>query len=52
MTMYNLLKYSNNSFIKSGSLENCYREVNDDQNENDHANNRINNNKVITSKSF
>ena len=53
MLMYNLLEYSDNYSITSESLWNYYRdEVNDDEKENDNANNRINNNKVITSKSF
>ena len=39
--------------MTSGSLWNFYRnEINDDENENDSAYNRINNNKTITSKSF
>ena len=39
--------------MTSKRLWNYYRdEVNDDENENDNANSRINNNKVITSKSF
>ena len=39
--------------MTSGTLWNYYRdEVNHDENENDNANNRINNNKAITSKSF
>ena len=53
MPMYNLLKYSDNYSMTSGSLWNYYRdEVNDDVNENNVANNMINNNKTITSKSF
>ena len=53
MPMYNLLEYSDNYSMTSGSLWNYYRdEVNDDENENDNANSRINNNKTITSKSF
>ena len=51
MLLYNLLKYSNNFSIISGSLWNYYRdEINDDPNKN--VNNRINNNKSMTSKSF
>ena len=39
--------------MTSGSLWNYYRdELNHDANENDNANNKINNNKTITSKSF
>ena len=53
MPIYNLLERSGISFMTSGSLGNYYRdEVNNDQNENDNANDRINNKKVITSKSF
>ena len=53
MPMYNLLERSDISFTTSGSLRNyCRDEVNNDQNENDNANDRINNKKVITSKSF
>ena len=51
MSMYNLLKYSGNYFMTSGSLWNYYRdEGNDDANEqnNDY---RINNEKTTTSKS-
>ena len=53
MPMYNLLEYSDNYSMTSGSLWNyCYRdEINDDSNENAN-NNRINNNKTITNKSF
>ena len=52
--MYNLLKYSDNYSMTSESLWNYYRDVvNDDENENDNANNnRINNNKIITSQFF
>ena len=50
MPMYNL-EYSNNYSMKSGSLWIYYRdEINYDANEN--VNNRISNNKAITSKSF
>ena len=53
MPMYNSLEYSHNYSMTSGSLWNYYiDEVNDDENEHDNANNRINNNKTITSKSF
>ena len=53
MPIYNLLQYSHNYSMASGSLWNYYRdEVNDDVNENNAANNRINNNKTITGKSF
>ena len=53
MPKYSLLEYSNNYVMTSESLWNYYRdEVNADANENDNANNKINNNKTITSKSF
>ena len=53
MPMCNLLEYSDNYFLTSESLWNYYRhEVIDDANENDDANNRINNNKTLASKSF
>ena len=53
MSMYNLLEYSDNYSMKSGSLWNFYRdEVNGDANENNAANNRISNIKMIASKSF
>ena len=54
MPMYNLLEYSGNYSMTSGSLWNYYRdEINDSANENNCANNyRINNNKTATSKSF
>ena len=48
--MYNLLEYSDNYCMTSGSLWNYYR--GDDENESNPAKNRINNNKRITSKSF
>ena len=52
MPMYNLLEYSDYS-MASGSLWNYYRDkINDDANENDAANDRIKNNKTITSKYF
>ena len=42
MPMYNLLEYSDNYAMTSGSLWNYYRdEINDDANENNAANNRI-----------
>ena len=48
MQMYNLLEHSDNYSVTSGSLWNYYRdEVNDDA-----ANNKLNNNKKIRSKSF
>ena len=51
MSMYNLLEYSDNYSMTSGSLWTYYRdEINGDANEN--VNNRINNNKTTTSKSF
>ena len=50
MPMYNLLEYSDNYSMASGSLWNYYRdEINDDANEN--VNNRINN-KTKASKYF
>ena len=50
--MYNLLEYSDNYSMTTGSLWNYYKnEVNDSANENEN-NFRINNNKTITSKSF
>ena len=53
MPMYNLLEYSDNCSMTSGSLWNSYRDcISDDANENNAANNRINSNKTITSKSF
>ena len=51
--MYNLLEYSDNYSMTSGSMWNYYRhEVNDSANETDAANNNIINNKTITSKSI
>ena len=51
MPMYNLLEYSGNYSMTSGSLWNYCRDgINDDANE--IVNNRINNNKTIASKSF
>ena len=53
MPMYNLLGYSENCSVTSGSCWNCYRdEINDDKNETNWLRNRINNNKAIRSKSF
>ena len=53
MPMYNLFVYSDNYSMTSRSLQNYYREeINDYENENDNANNRINNKKTIISKSF
>ena len=53
MAMYNLLEYSDNYSMTSGSFWNYYRgEVNDDEYENNNANDRINNNETIASKSF
>ena len=53
MPMYNLLKYSDNYSMTSGSLWNCYRDgINDDENENDANKNMVNHNKTTTSKSF
>ena len=51
MPMYNLLEYSDNYSMTSGSLWNYYRDdVNDDANENNVARNKISNNKSIISK--
>ena len=48
-----MLEYSDNYSMTSASLWNYYTdEINDDANESNTANNRINNNKTITSKSF
>ena len=48
-----LLEYSDIYSTTSGSLRNFYRdEMNDDENENYNANNMINKNKTIASKSF
>ena len=53
MSMYNLLEYSDNYSMASGSLWNYYREeVNDSADETDDDDNMINNNKTTTSKSF
>ena len=53
MPINNLLEYSDNYSMTSGSLWNHYRdEVNDDTNENNPDNNKINNNKTITSTFF
>ena len=54
MLIYNLLEYSDNHSMTSGSLWNNYRDkVNDDTNENNDAGNyRVNNNKATASKSF
>ena len=52
MSMHNLLEYSHNYSMISESLWNYYRdEINDDVNEND-DNNKMNNSKTMTSKSF
>ena len=53
MPLHNLLEHNDNYSMASESLWNYYRdEVNYDANENDNANNKINNNKTIKSKSF
>ena len=53
MPMFDLLEYSGNYFMASGSFWNCYSdEKNDDKNKNDDNNIMINNNKITTSKSF
>ena len=50
--IYNMLAYSDNYSMTSGSLWNYYRnEVKDSANKNNNVNNSINNNKT-TSKSF
>ena len=50
MPNYNHLEYSDNYSMKSGSWWNNYRyEIDNDANENNPADNRINNNKTITS---
>ena len=47
-----MLEYSDNYSMTSESLRNYYRnKIDDDENEND-INNRLNNNKTKTSKSF
>ena len=53
MPMYNLLEYSDNYSMRSGSLWYYYKdELNHRGNEIDNANNRINNQETIRSKSF
>ena len=55
MPMYNLLEYSDNYSMTSGSLLNYHRdEINDDtdNNNNSNDNNRINNIKITLNKSF
>ena len=53
MSTYNLLEYSDNYSMTSGSLWNYYRdEANDNVNENNVDDYRINNNRTIASKSF
>ena len=53
MPTFNPLEYSDNYSMTSKRLWNYYRDkVNDDANENNTVDNRINNNKTITSKSF
>ena len=53
MPTYNLLEYSDNYSMTSGSLWNYYRnEVDDDENETGGSGNKINSNKIATSKSF
>ena len=53
MAMYNLLEYSDNYSVTSGSLWNYYRdEVNDDENENNDEGNKGTNKKTIKTKSF
>ena len=54
MPTYNLLEYSGNYSMTSRSLWNYYRDkVNDDANkiDNNNSTNRLNNNKIVTSKS-
>ena len=53
MPMYNLLEFSKNHSVTPESLWNYQRgEVKNDANENNDANNKINSNKTIGSKSF
>ena len=53
MPMFNLLEYSENYSVTSGSMWNFYRDgVNHDATESDNTNTRINSDKTITSKSF
>ena len=53
MPMYNLLQYGDNYSMTSGILWNYYRdEVNNDSKEINDGNNKTNNNKIMTSKSF
>ena len=52
MLMYNLLEYSENYSMKSGSLWNFYRDKVNDYATEIAANRRLNNNKTTTSKSF
>ena len=53
MPLYNLLEYSDNYSITSGSLWNYYSDdINDDVNGNNADNSKISNNKTITSKSL
>ena len=50
---YNWLEYSDNYSMKSGSLQNDYRdEINDDANRNNASANKIKNKKTTTVKSF
>ena len=52
MPIYNMLEYSGNYSMTSGSLWNYYRvQINYSAIENNNGN-RINNNKIIASKSF
>ena len=47
MPMYNLLEYSHNYSMSSGSLWNYYRdEINDNENKNDANEGMVNNNKT------
>ena len=47
MPMYNLLEYSHNYSMSSGSLWHCYRdEINDNENKNDANEDMVNNNKT------
>ena len=52
MPMYNLLAYSDNYSVPSGSLWNYYRDNVNDENENGDNGHKINNNKTRTRKSF
>ena len=53
MPMHNLLEYSQNYSMTSGTLWNYYRdEINDNKNDTNRFRNMLNNNKTVRSKSF